>query len=165
MKNKLILDACCGSKMMWFEKNHPSVLFADIRSEEHTLCDGRKLVINPDVKMDFRSIPYPDNTFKLVVFDPPHLKRAGKNGWMAKKYGVLSWDWQADIHQGFNECMRVLDTHGILVFKWNETQVKLNDVLECIGVKPLFGHTSGRQAKTIWMTFMKLNNTQPLEKI
>lgn len=41
-----ILDMCCGSRMFWFYKRDTRTFFADIRSEEHELCDGR-LVISP----------------------------------------------------------------------------------------------------------------------
>jgi hypothetical protein len=160
-QNKPILDACCGSKMFWFDKQNPDTLFADIRSEKHILCDGRALEINPDVLMDFRCLTFPDNSFKLIVFDPPHLKHLGQNSWMAKKYGVLNKTWQEDIKAGFNECMRVLDVHGTLIFKWNESQIKTADILNIIGFKPLFGHTSGRHSKTIWMCFMKMPITKP----
>lgn len=44
MKKK-VLDPCCGSKMMHFEKNHPGVVYTDIRKESHVLCDGRSLEI------------------------------------------------------------------------------------------------------------------------
>ncbi len=44
-----ILDMCCGSRMFWFDKEDPRAVFSDIRAEEHTLCDGRHLVISPDV--------------------------------------------------------------------------------------------------------------------
>ena len=54
--------------MFWFDKNNPDVIFADNRELETTLCDGRKLVIKPDEKVDFRDMPYPDNTFKIVGF-------------------------------------------------------------------------------------------------
>ena len=30
---KLILDACCGSRMFWFDKHNPLALFVDKRSE------------------------------------------------------------------------------------------------------------------------------------
>ena len=40
-----ILDMCCGSRMFWFNKQDTRTVFADIRSEEHELCDGRRLVI------------------------------------------------------------------------------------------------------------------------
>jgi hypothetical protein len=153
--DKLILDACCGSKMLWFDKDNPSVLFADIREESHTLCDGRELHIKPDMIIDFRCMPFQDNSFKLVVFDPPHLNRLGKSSWMAKKYGVLLPTWETDIRAGFDECMRVLEPNGFLIFKWNESQITAQQVLSLIPYKPLFGHTTGRQAKTIWMTFTK----------
>ncbi len=48
MTEQTILDMCCGSRMFWFDKQDPRALFADIRSEQHTLCDGRSLVISPD---------------------------------------------------------------------------------------------------------------------
>jgi ubiquinone/menaquinone biosynthesis C-methylase UbiE len=153
--DKKILDACCGSRMFWFDKNNPNVHFQDIRKEDHILCDGRTLEVNPDIVADFRDMPYDDNTFKLVVFDPPHLKWLGQDSWMAKKYGVLLPSWELDIKQGVSECMRVLEPNGILIFKWNEIQIKLNDVLKNIDYKPLFGHTSGRHGKTIWLCFMK----------
>ena len=97
-----ILDACCGSKMFWFSKEDPNVVFADCRELETTLCDGRKLVIKPDILMDFRNMPFEDNTFSLVVFDPPHLVKAGKNSWLAKKYGTLPENWQSYLKAGFD---------------------------------------------------------------
>ena len=53
---------------------------------------------------------------------------------------------------GFDECMRVLEPDGILVLKWNEEQIKLNDVLKEFGKKPLLGDQRG---KTRWILFMK----------
>ena len=64
---KRVLDACCGSRMFYFDKADPEVLFADNRELETTLCDGRTLLVKPDIHMDFRNMPYPDNTFKVVV--------------------------------------------------------------------------------------------------
>jgi hypothetical protein len=61
------------------------------------------------------------------------------------------------IVKGFDECMRVLKPQGTLIFKWNEHEIKSKQVLDLIPYKPLFGHTSGKQAKTIWMAFMKNN--------
>lgn len=48
-KKKKNLDACCSSRMFWFDKENPLTLFADIRDEEYTLCDGRSLKIHPDI--------------------------------------------------------------------------------------------------------------------
>lgn len=152
---KYILDACCGSRMFWFDKNNPNVLFADIRSESYVLCDGRDLNIEPDLIMDFREMPFPDNRFKMVVFDPPHLEKLGQGTWMAQKYGVLLPTWKEDIKEGFSECMRVLEIGGTLIFKWNEAQIKLNQVLSIIPFKPLFGHVTGKHGRTIWLCFIK----------
>lgn len=153
--SKKILDATCGSRMMWFDKQNKNTVYADIRTESHTLCDGRVLEICPDIIMDFTDMPFDNETFNLVVFDPPHLVKLGQNSWMAKKYGKLFPGWEDDIKAGFDECMRVLRTDGVLIFKWNENQVKINHIIDIIGVQPLFGHPSGKHGQTIWMTFMK----------
>ncbi len=150
--SKRILDAACGSRMFWFDKTHPDTVFLDNREEETILCDGRKLVIKPDVVADFRSMPFQDNTFYLVVFDPPHLIRAGETSWLRKKYGVLPKDWQPYLRDGFHECMRVLKPNGTLILKWNEEQIKTAELLNALGEKPLFGD---KRAKTRWLVFMK----------
>ena len=139
--------------MFWFDKKNPNAVFMDCRTADEPLCDGRRLIIKPDVIADFRNIPFADNTFKLVVFDPPHLVRAGEKSWTAKKYGKLPADWEQYVKSGFDECMRVLDRFGVLVFKWNEDQIKLRRVLDAIGQAPLFGN---KRAKTHWLVFMKL---------
>jgi SAM-dependent methyltransferase len=46
---------------------------------------------------------------------------------------------------GFAECFRVLRPGGTLIFKWNETQVPLKEVLALTPHKPLFGHPNGRK--------------------
>ena len=71
---------------------------------------------------------------------------------MAKKYGQLGPDWKEDIKQGFKECFRVLEPYGILVFKWNEEQIKLSEILKLTNVKALFGN---KRSKTHWLIFMK----------
>ena len=149
------LDPCRGSRMFWFDKGDQRTLFGDIRDEQHVLCDGRALNVEPNVIMDFRSLPFEDGTFKLVVFDPPHLTRAGRDSWLRAKYGILTSDWRDDLSKGFAECFRVLATDGVLIFKWNETQVKVSEILALTDQAPLFGHKSGKREKTHWITFMK----------
>ncbi|GGH83653.1 23S rRNA G2069 N7-methylase RlmK/C1962 C5-methylase RlmI [Pullulanibacillus pueri] len=138
--------------MFWFDKENEDVLYMDNRQLETTLCDGRTLNVNPDVIADFRNMPFEDDSFYLVVFDPPHLLKAGDDSWLAKKYRKLNESWSTDIKRGFGECMRVLKPNGTLVFKWNEDQVKTSEVIKAIGQKPLFGN---RRSKTHWMVFMK----------
>lgn len=158
-----VLDPCCGSRMMWFDRQHPDVVFGDCRSEVLTVTDRshgrtngtRTLCIEPDVLLDFRDLPYPDGAFSLVAFDPPHVVRAGPKSWLAAKYGKLGSDWRDDLRQGFSECFRVLAANGVLVFKWNETQIKVREVLELAPAQPLFGNTSGKKAGTHWYVFIK----------
>ena len=148
LEGKLALDPCCGSRMMWFDRQNPAVVFGDCRSEtvfvtdrSHGRMDGtRTLQIEPDALMDFRNLPFADGTFKLVSFDPPHLVRAGAKSWLFSKYGRLNADWREDIRKGFSECFRVLDEHGVLVFKWNETQIPVSEVLKLTTIAPMFGH-------------------------
>ncbi len=113
--------------------------------------------------MDFRALPYPDGAFKLVAFDPPHLVRAGPRSWLAAKYGKLGDDWREDLSKGFAESFRVLSADGVLIFKWNETQVKLAEVLPLSPHAPLFGQVSGRKGMTHWLVFMKPANPKAQE--
>lgn len=142
--------------MFWYDKENPNVLYVDNRTLDTTLCDGRKLEIKPDEIVDFRNMPYPDNSFKMVVFDPPHLIHAGETSWLKQKYGILPADWKDYICKGFDECWRVLDVNGTLIFKWNEEQVKTSEVLKAISKKPLFGD---KRSKTHWLVFCKLEET------
>lgn len=150
-----ILDPASGSRMMYFNSEDQRVLFGDIRTEVHTLCDGRTLEVRPSIVMDMTDMPFPDGSFKLVVFDPPHLRQAGPQSWQAKKYGKLPPDWQSMLRSGFAECFRVLDNYGTLVFKWNEGQIPLADVLALTPHKPVCGNRSGKRSLTHWLVFMK----------
>lgn len=164
-----VLDAACGSRMFWFDRNDPRAIFADNRIESHILKDRtvpsglRSLEIKPAVMADFTAMPYPNNTFSLVVFDPPHLvvfdpphlTVAEPNGWQAKKYGRLEGNWREMLRQGFAECFRVLRPAGTLIFKWNEHNVPVVQILALTPNTPLFGQRCGKTAKTHWLVFMK----------
>lgn len=151
-----VLDACCGPRMMWFDKADPRALFIDKRAESHVLPGGRSIVVAPDKIADFTAMPFPDESFHLVVFDPPQINasRAGKNGSrFTKYYGMLPADWRGLLGGGFAECFRVLKPHGTLIFKWSERCYKLKDVLALTPHKPLFGHRTVKD--THWYVFMK----------
>ena len=112
-----ILDACCGGKMFYFDKNDSRVLFRHI------------------------------------------LKYTGSkkecDGWQMTKYGNLGKDWKDILSKGFKECFRVLKPGGFLIFKWNETDIKVKEILRLTTAKPIFGHISGKRANTHWICFMK----------
>lgn len=162
MSDKKILDATCGSRTIWFNKEHPAAVYCDIRKEKLTGIwqsgDGqseRICYVDPDIQCDFTDLPFPDESFSLVVFDPPHLRYAGETGWLVKKYGKLDEHWREMLHDGFKECMRVLKEDGVLIFKWAETDIPAQKVWKAIGQKPLFGHHSGKRSGTFWGCYMK----------
>lgn len=150
-----VLDPASGSRMFYFDKTDARVLFGDIRQESHVLCDGRALEVNPDQIMDFRALPFDDDTFRVVIFDPPHLVRAGDRSWSFLKYGRLDATWRDDLAAGFAECFRVLEPEGVLIFKWNEDQIPVSQILALTPHRPLVGHKSGKRSGTHWITFLK----------
>ena len=88
--DKLILDVTCGDRTIWFQKQEPHTIYCDKRREEFegdfgTILnkDGKKkhrhLVIDPDVQCDFTQLPFEDESFQLVVFDPPHIPNLTEN--------------------------------------------------------------------------------------
>lgn len=84
---KQVLDACCGSRMFYLVKNSDDVLYMDNRQYFEKLSSGHIVDVNPDVREDFRIMPFADESFSLVIFDPPHLIRAGDSSWLAKNTG------------------------------------------------------------------------------
>ena len=147
--------------MFWFDRSDSRAVFVDNRREVHVLADksskggSRTLSISPDIQADFTNLPFPNDLFSVVIFDPPHLTRAGKRGWQAKKYGKLDGDWRAMLRKGFEECFRVLKKDGTLIFKWNEHDVPVSQILALTPHKPLIGQRCGKTAKTHWIIFLK----------
>lgn len=155
--SKDILDVCCGGKAFWFDKHNERVIFCDKRNVgDIKLCNDQVINISPDVVCDFTDLPFEDNRFSLVVFDPPHLINKSEKAWMVQKYGTLPINWQETLSKGYKECMRVLKPNGTLIFKWNEVQVPTKEIIRLFGKdKLLFGHTSGKRSQTQWLVFMK----------
>lgn len=148
------LDVCCGPRSFYFDKGDGRVTFCDLNPRHSTLCDGRALDVSPDFVADFRDLPFEDGSFKLVIFDPPHLDVGA--GWQVAKYGKLDpRSWRDDLSAGFSECLRVLCPGGVLVFKWYEYRIPLRDVLACCPAAPVIGNRRPKASKTHWVLFMK----------
>lgn len=148
---------------MWFDRENPDVEFCDIREMDDeviwTSKDGtqeRRFSVHPDTVADVRNLPFPDESFYHIVFDPPHLTSIGEQAWICKKYGTLYGDWTDWMEEAFDELFRVLKPYGTLIFKWAEVDIKLSQILEAIPYKPLYGHRSGKHMTTIWCAFMKI---------
>ena len=158
-ESKFILDATAGFRMMWYNKKHPNCIYLDQRPE----CE-------PDIVGDFRDLnQFKDETFKLIVFDPPHIIRMGaSNANMQREFGKLEPEtWQGDLKKAFNELWRVLAPYGILIFKWSNRYIPSDKVIKLAPEKPLFYQVSAnkkigssgkriRRVHTLWFCFMKI---------
>lgn len=150
-----ILDACCGGRMFYFDKNDPRVLGQDIRTLPRTKIEsnGSFFEVRPDVIGDFRKMEFPDNSFSVVVFDPPHLK-CGETSFMFYKYGSLGSKWEDDLRNGFAECFRVLKPNGTLLFKWCDSYKTLDGVLSLTPHKPVLWHKTVSRSGSKWTYFV-----------
>lgn len=155
---KPILDACCGGKMFWFDKKDCRIISMDIRTNPAEVLSNRSLFeVAPDIVADFRAIPFPDCSFSLVLFDPPHL-RCGRKSFLFKKYGTLEKNWKDSLSKGFSECFRVLKSNGTLIFKWCDSFKKLSEILELTEEKPVITHktkSNSGKAFTYFVVFLK----------
>lgn len=169
-RSEQILDATCGGRSIWHpeSKDREDTLYIDIREEAAGFVDqGFNFEANPgyeiapDEQQDFRDLPYPDESFNLVVFDPPHPIRpggmAGITGATLRKWGCLHAEtWQDDLSSGFSELWRVLRPGGTLVFKFNDESADFRDVLELAPAPPLFGTSvNDGRTETRWFVFYK----------
>lgn len=166
MSQYLVLDACCGGRMMWLNKHHPNAVYIDVRkAQKGHIQNGYNPnhEVNPDVVMDFRDLKFADKSFKLVVFDPPHLSTLTETSIMRKKFGCLNAEtWQADLKKAFRECWRVLDDYGVLLVKWNDIEIPYKQLLSLFDEDPLFMNiTAGQKAlkqanRSFWFCFMRI---------
>ena len=67
--NATVLDVTAGNRRMWGKRwNNPHVIFLD-------KVPG--LRIQPDVVGVWEALPFPDDSFQLIVFDPNYYTRTG----------------------------------------------------------------------------------------
>jgi len=139
-----ILDATAGNRAIWHDKMNPSAVFIDVRAEGHPL----------NLTMDARHTTFPDSHFDLVVFDPPHMA-CGPQSVMAARYGrYLTDDIRLLVPQAFREFHRILRPDGLVAFKWNDHDTKLDAILKHVeGFERLFGHSVSVRTKHSSQTF------------
>tara|TARA_R100000654_G_scaffold33685_1_gene58891 strand:+ start:746 stop:1237 length:492 start_codon:yes stop_codon:yes gene_type:complete len=136
---KEVLDACCGGRHWWFNKEDPDMFGLDIRSVEKGSIELQpNWSVEPDLVGSYCNMPFNDESFSLILWDIPHKLKQDK-GIITKKYGFLGENWREDTKQGFEECWRVLAQRGTLVFKWSDLDVKVSEMLNLFHTKPKAG--------------------------
>lgn len=109
---RFTLDPTYGRGGMWKDAPHNRLVKSDLHPRDERVME-----------LDFTRMPFPDNWFSSVVFDPPY-KLNGTSmdpSGMDERYGVAqrsTWqDRHALIRMGINECLRVLAPKGFLIVK------------------------------------------------
>lgn len=109
-----VIDVTANTRKMWKGVDWPSVTFSDIDPS-----------VAPDIIADFRALPVEDESFDIVVFDPPHLPAAAASPASDKRFVAnygLSFAPKADnvseYHAPFlSEAKRILRSDGLIFTK------------------------------------------------
>lgn len=107
-----VLDVTANRRRMWDGLDTSRVVYTDI---DPAMC--------PDVVADFRSLPFADESFGVIVFDPPHLPCAAASPaslqQMRDDYGLgHGGSGPAAFFAPFlREAARVLQHDGIILAK------------------------------------------------
>ena len=157
----LILDATAGNRMMWRHlENKESEYIVFIDKEPG-------LKIPPDIVCRWDDLPFPNDRFLCVIFDPPHTygfgdksvhsdPKAAKGSWWGNP--TTRGEWIRDIVSGQREFARVSPT---LCFKWNDCKLNLWNILSCLTEwKEIYRRrvfSSGRlgRSRTHWVTLRR----------
>jgi hypothetical protein len=89
------LDPTYGSGLCWDGTWHGDLTATDLATERSLHFAGG---------LDFRTLPYENEWFDVVVFDPPHLEDTGAGSTMGERFGTADVE---SIQQGARECWRV----------------------------------------------------------
>lgn len=113
--SKRIIDVCCNARRMWKGCKWGAV----------ASYYDRDALMNPDVVTNWNSMPDPDGSVDVLVYDPPHLPDAAASekslGRYATDYGLgagIKADNIGGIHAPFlTEAARFLKKDGLVFAK------------------------------------------------
>lgn len=142
-----VLDVSAGPRAAWVDRQDRCAVFVDL--DPATL---------PDLVADSRSLPFPDGSFDLAVFDPPHTGFSAGAG-MARAYGRIRCDQIPELVRGTaRELARVVRPGGVLSFKWNDHTWALGTAVAWLAASwvPMFGQftdarRTGQDSRTSWV--------------
>ena len=159
-----ILDSTASNRSMWYQKDNPYTVFMDQRYEKANFA-GEIINVSPNVIARWQNLPFKNDSFDMVIFDPPHIFRneGAKPGGMSKKYGVFYRNnWREIVRIGATELFRVLKQHGTFILKWSEIDMNIEEIYNLLPYKPMFGTRTGLNNNTIWVCFIKYNPNSKL---
>jgi len=115
--NSPVLDCTYGYGKFWTEHTPQTLIGTDLNPDK--ALDGKST--------DFTNLPYPDNYFATVIFDPPYKLNGTPSHQSDERYGVnttVRWqDRHELINKGIEECARVLQPRGHLLIKCQDQVV------------------------------------------
>ncbi len=104
----LTLDCAYGEGVFWRKRRPTNLVTSDLKPGAQTVAD-------------FACLPFPDNTFQAVVFDPPYKLNGTPTKEVDHRYGVETptrWQDRMSLMQcGFIDAERVLAPKGHLLVK------------------------------------------------
>lgn len=152
-----MLDATGGTRQMWPCKNPPLVVFMDKNLESYR---------PPDVFGVWEHLPFKDNAFETVIFDPPHKlgRTTGRGKWATPSHpeywgiDISKIKFRTGVYRGTREFLRVAKR---LCFKWNDIELNPDRVLTLFPKEWKEIHRleirKNIKTKTVtyWITFVK----------
>ena len=119
------IDVTAGYRMMWPNKNPPNMIFMDKNKESQRA---------PDILATWEYMPFRDNVFETVFFDPPHKlgRTTGRGHWATPSnknyYGIdiSKTKFRTGVYKGSREFLRVANR---LCFKWNDIELMVERVM------------------------------------
>ena len=169
-----ILDATCGFKGIWYQKNHPFVTFMDMRkgtvgcTKNTKIKNKRHKYLEPDVVSEWKDAPFPDNSFDMIIFDPPHLlkNKDSSDTNLSLCYGRLDKNnYKTVLKEGMAKLFRILKPEGVFILKWCENSDKVDEIIKLAPYPPLFGSNTKSKGHTqnFWILFIKYDVNSKLD--
>ena len=115
----MMLDVTAGNRMLWPNKNPPNTVFLDKET---------KLAFPPDVFGAWSFLPFRDDAFNCIMFDPPHLifmgpKSKHRDPKDKKNWWGINWPNRTSLLRSIISAQREFARVGKrLIFKWGESR-------------------------------------------
>ena len=156
---KPMLDATAGNRMIWGKNKQQQINKVIFIDKEF------RLAIPPDIFADHRHLPFRDDVFNCVIYDPPFQYDSCPPPWWndptnkGRWYGFYS-SRRETITMVAHAVREFLRVSKRLCLKWNDNDIPLWKILSLFrGWNEInrneFYSKAGGTHKTYWVTFIK----------